>query len=168
MLGVANGVLFGSGGALSAFAAGSQVSLTPASVVVAAGQQATLDVVISTDEPVRGVQMQFRYDLKVIQVDSVTQGTFFSTWADANGARANLVFPFTPDNVAGETKVGGIALFGGPGGQGQGASGSGTLLTIHLTGLSGASGTTSALDMNKLIVADTQGQAVRCRSPPRR
>src|SRR5579859_4655532 len=149
MLGAANGVLFGSGGALSAFAAGSQVNLAPASVVVAAGQQATVDVDITTDEPVRGVQLRLRYNPKVVQVDSVTEGTFFSTWADANGARANLVFPFTPDNAAGETKVGGIALFGGPGGQGHGASGSGTLLTIHLTGLSGASGTTSALDMDK-------------------
>jgi hypothetical protein len=141
----------------AAAASTTTIKLTPASVTVGPGRQASIDVAISTDVPVRGVQTKFVYDPTAIHIENVTEGSFFKDWAAKNGATSNLVFPFTPDNTAGQTKVGGLALFGGQ--PNQGTSGQGTLLTIHVTGAPLAHGS-STIDLDKLVLADAAGQPV--------
>ena len=142
-------------------AASALVTFSPASVVVGPGQQTTIDVVVSSDVPIRGVQLKLRYDPKAVQIVDVAQGDFLSKWASDHGAAANLVFPFTPDNAVGETKVGAVALFGGPPGPAEGVTGSGTLLKVRLTGASGDSQKPTHLDMDSLVLADASGERVQ-------
>jgi hypothetical protein len=141
----------------TAFAAGVEVRLAPATLVVSAGQQATLQVMLSSDVPLRGAQLKVTFDPSVVRIDNVTEGPFFRRWADQNGATAHMVFPFTPNNQTGETLVGGIALFGGP--AHVGASGSAPLVTIQLTGLATSAAHTT-LDLGAVILADSESRKV--------
>jgi hypothetical protein len=107
-----------------------------------------------------------KWNPALLQLDSVVQGTFFSTWASANGQTAFLM-QGTIDNTAGTLTGASIALLGGslpP----AGVTGSGTFLELRMTAKS--SNGTSAIDICELplpggspapvLVGDTASQAI--------
>lgn len=141
-----------------ALAADVEVRADPPALVVGPGDRATVNVVLSSDVALRGAQLKIKYDPGVVQIDSIVDGPYFSAWAKKHGATAPMVFPFTPDNTTGETKVGGIAVFGGL--PHVGASGSAPLITVHLTGASRADTASTTLDFGAVILADQESQKV--------
>ena len=142
-----------------AHAASAQISLEPTSLVVQPGGHMNVAVQLSTDVAVRGLQFMLRYDPRLLHIDGVYDGNFFADWAAQNGAHAQTVFPFTPDNEHGITTVGGIALFGGP--PTAGPVGSGTVVKLQVTvPPDAANGTTTSIEFDKVILADTQAKEV--------
>jgi hypothetical protein len=118
---------------------------------VSAGQEFTVDVVINTQPEVRGAQGALSFDPALFEVTDVTEGTFLSDWASANGVQT-LVFPEPDiDNAAGHVSDIGVAIIGTVQG---GPSGSGVLWTYHMKAKNGASGT-STLTLSNVHVSDT-------------
>jgi hypothetical protein len=107
-----------------AHASSTSVTFQPPTVSVNPGESFKLDVVVTSDTSARALQFGLRYDPSVVQIDKVTDGTYFQTWARGIGAQAITAVPFRPDNANGTLSVGGISILGGPAGS-TGPTGSG-------------------------------------------
>src|ERR1700738_4078083 len=110
-------------------AAGTNLVINPSSASVNPGDSFQVDVVLTTDTPTRGVQFGLMYDARLVQIEQVTPGLFYSRWSDANGGQGAAVMPFQPHNEAGRLSTGAIALLGGPV---DGPTGSGTVLSLQM------------------------------------
>lgn len=62
----------------STAAAASKVTLQPTSKNVYAGENITLDVIVTPDTQISGIQFDLEYDGSLFQVASVTEGNLFS------------------------------------------------------------------------------------------
>lgn len=134
------------------------ITISPSSTAIQPGEQFSLDVVMSSDEPTRGIQLGLHYDPQRLSVNRVTpDATFYATWAKSNGAQAKAVIPFTNDPAAQHISTGGIILFGGP--PTDGPTGTGTLLHLELTAAPDAQGQTS-IDFENLIVSNRWAESV--------
>jgi hypothetical protein len=111
------------------------------------GQDVTLNVMITSDVPVNGVQFGLTFDPTIVSVTSVNPGTFLSDWAALNGASVIELPPWAPDNIHGSVYVGALSLVGEP--INAGPSGSGLVATIVLHTL--ASGSTSIAFTSPLV-----------------
>jgi hypothetical protein len=109
----------------------SQVSVSPASQAVANGASFTVNLDINTNTASRGWQMNVNFDATKMQCTGVSEGTFLSSYATANGG-GTVAAPgtLTWDNVGGTITIPGWAITGAGSG---GPSGTGTLCTIAFT-----------------------------------
>src|SRR5262245_36736898 len=144
----------------TARAAGASLSASPQTLVVAPGEQQRLEVIITTDVPTRGLQLALKWDPKVLQVDRVAAGKFYSDWATARGGQVSMIPQMSPDNAGGKTTIGGLAILGGSNPAGgnatDGPRGNGAALTVTVTGKQGAAGTT-LLEFTNVVVSGVGG-----------
>lgn len=62
----------------STAAAASKVTLQPSSKTVYAGENITLDVIVTPDTQISGIQFDLEYDGSLFQIASVTEGNLFT------------------------------------------------------------------------------------------
>jgi len=138
-------------------AASAELTFSPPSLVVDAGGRFNVDVVVTTDIATRGLQFGIAYDPALVQIDEVSDGSFYASWATAHGAQAATVIHFKPNNTTGHVSIGGMALFGA---SWDGPSGTGPVLHLAGTARPGASGT-ATLAFESPWVTSAQGAPIR-------
>ena len=137
-------------GQAAAQGAGAGLGLAPVSVD--AGDAFTVTLVITSDVPTRGAQLDLLFDPTVVRLNSVAQGSFYSSWAQANGSGSTAYFPPAINNTAGTATALAIAILGGT--TGAGPTGQGALATLQMTAL--ANGVTPLVITNTIVVSDSQ------------
>ena len=136
---------------------GTNISLSPDSVSVNAGDSFDVDVMIDTDGLVRGVQFALDFDPSLLEVASVDEGPFLKDWAKSNSA-TTLVFPQAEiDNGAGHVSDMGIAAMGAVPGA---PTGHGVVATYHLKAKAGAKGV-SPLKLSDVVASDDQANTIQ-------
>ena len=120
------------------------------------GEAFDVVVKITSDQPSRGAQAALKFDPKLVDVVGVVEGDYYKTWALANGG-STVMMPSTPapDNAQGLTRSVGVAILGGK--VGDGATGSGTMLTYKLKARAGATGTAQFDLQDALVLGLDQG-----------
>jgi hypothetical protein len=113
------------------FAAGVNMYVSPPSQTVDPGDPFNVVIMIDTDTMTRGAQCSISFDPSLAQVTSVTEGTFYSSWASSHGG-GTFWQPPTVDNVAGTITNAAVAVTGAPG---AGPIGTGDFIEIHMTAL---------------------------------
>ena len=114
-------------------ASNSSMSLSPSLKSVTVGAQFGVDIVLDVDpaHPSSAAQAAVQFDPTILQCEGVDEGTFFSDWAQNNGA-STLLFPAgTCDNTGGQLSDTGVTILGGSGGP----TGQGTFLTLHFSAI---------------------------------
>jgi hypothetical protein len=132
------------------------VSVTPASQAVANGATFTIDMNIDTDTASRGWQMNVNFDAGKLTANSVTEGSFLSAYAAANGGMTIPAGAATIDNVAGTITIPGYAIMGAGTG---GPTGTGTLCTISFTAKTGIDDFAS-ITPTGVVISDVTGTAI--------
>jgi hypothetical protein len=134
---------------------GTSVSISMADRNVKQGDEFTVDVRVKTDALCRGAQFDLSFDPALMKCDSVSEGSFLSDWAAANGA-ITVMIPQSPsiDNSQGRVPTIGIAIMGGSAG---GATGSGVVCTYHFTALADGKAEPTLSDV---VLSDESGQAI--------
>jgi hypothetical protein len=100
------------------------LTVTPPSGLVQVGQTFTVSVAINTTPASRGAQFALDFDPTAIHCQAVSEGSFYKTWAQANGGDTYFsVLPLPAcDNAAGHVNDAAIAVTtiqpGGATGQG--------------------------------------------------
>ena len=117
---------------LPVFADTANLSISPASQTAPLGSFFDITVDISVDEESRSAQLSMNWDPALVQLNSVTEGTFYSSWASGHGA-STIMIAGTINNTAGTLTGQAISILGGSAG---GANGSGQLMTLHFQALS--------------------------------
>lgn len=133
-----------------------EVSVTPASQAVANGATFTIDMNIDTDTASRGWQMNVAFDAAKLTANSVTEGSFLSDYASANGGGTIPAGAATIDNVAGTITIPGYAITGAGT---DGPTGTGTLCTISFTAKTGIDDFASIAPTG-VVIADVTGTAI--------
>lgn len=110
----------------------------------------TLDVFLEIDTvpSSRAAQFSLAFNPEVLSCISITEGTFYSDWAAANGASTFIVPKPVCDNQTGLVTKMGIILLGGRGGP----NGSGSLAVFRFKAVGEG---TSPLTIGDAVVADT-------------
>jgi hypothetical protein len=132
------------------------VSVAPASQAVANGATFTIDMNIDTDTASRGWQMNVNFDASKLTANSVTEGSFLSAYAAANGGMTIPAGAATIDNVAGTITIPGYAIMGAGTG---GPTGTGTLCTISFTAKTGIDDF-AGITPTGVVIADVTGTAI--------
>ena len=89
------------------------VSISPASQTAANGATFNVNLAINTFvTPVRGWGANINFDASKLTCNGVTDGTFLSSWASANGDGTTLGGSATIDNTAGTVTIPGDAITG--------------------------------------------------------
>ena len=127
------------------------VSVSPSSQSVANGATFTVGIAINTNTAVRGWQMNVLFDSGKLTFNSVTEGTFLSAYATANGGGTTSAGAAT--DSGGNISIPGYVITGA--GQG-GPIGTGTLCTISFTAKSGVDNFASITPAS-VILADYNG-----------
>jgi hypothetical protein len=117
------------GSSVAAQTVGTFLSVSPPGVAVAPGHRFELDIMITSDTPTRGVQFALTYDPKLVEIDHVDAGEFYSDWASAHSGQAGVVVPFSSSGAEGRTSIGALAVLANAEG---GAQGSGRLARVTL------------------------------------
>jgi hypothetical protein len=126
-------------------AGAARMQFEPSPLQLRVGQAATIDLVIDLDPgvPTRGAQAGLRYDPRLISVDGMEPGPFYTDWADKHGADWITLPEWRPDQTRGEVSVGAVALLGTNSSNRaltDGPTGRGSFARLHLRAL--APGTT--------------------------
>ena len=143
------------------------VSTVPSVSNVSAGGTFDVDVVVNTDSATRGLQFVVSWDPTLVQCTGAVSGTFYSSFASANGGDvfylpSNNAYDNTagrfPKNTASQTQTAtaqNIAITGasGPNSTYLGPTGTGNAYILHMTALSGASGT-ATFTLTEVILGD--------------
>ncbi len=137
------------------FAADLNMYVDPVSQTVSPGASFSVQIRVSTDIASRSAQCDVQFDPSLIQVNSVTEGTFYSGWASAHGG-ATYWQPPTIDNAAGLIDDAAISLTGA---KGQGVTGSGTFIVINMQAKAGVNGT-SAITLVETIIGSLDHQGM--------
>jgi hypothetical protein len=135
----------------------SQAKVSAEHVTVQSGQSFTEDIRISSNTPLRGAQLQLSFDPALVQIDQVTEGSFFKDWAQANQASTMFLPQPTVDNTQGTVSSMALIVAGGNSG---GVTGSGVLCTVHGVTKSGACGV-SSINLNEVMVADANANSMK-------
>jgi hypothetical protein len=139
---------------------GTSISIEPSTQTINQGESFTVNVIISTDVAARSAQFDLSWDANYIQIDSVTEGTFFSDWAAANGATTYFTAGML-NNLAGRLDGAAVALMGGSAG---GVTGTGTFIQLHGTAkTAGGSGVVTLRferDATGVIIGDLNSQQI--------
>jgi hypothetical protein len=125
------------------------MSISPPAQIVNPGDTFTVDVVLAINGLTRAAQCDLSFDASLVQVDSVTEGSYYSDWATAHGGTTYFNTE-TIDNTVGTVTGAGVSILGGGSG---GQTGSGVFITLNMTAKTGVSGT-SLLHLFEVIVAD--------------
>lgn len=135
--------------------------LQPAELTVQPGEAFVLDVVISSDIPLRGAQCGIEYDPNLLQVDKVTEGEFFKEWLSQRKTGPEdqtLMFPEPrPDNTIGWVNEVGVTVMGGP--RREGVTGSGVFLRYHMRARNKVSGEATVV-LSNTLAADLKGSEI--------
>ena len=143
------------------------VSTVPSVANVSAGGTFDVDVVVNTDSATRGLQFVVSWDPTLVQCTGVAAGTFYSSFASANGGDvfylpSNNAYDNTagrfPKNTASQTQsptAQNIAITGasGPNSTYLGPTGTGNAYILHMKALSGASGT-ATFTLTEILLGD--------------
>jgi hypothetical protein len=144
-------LLYGGTGPIASLAAAQQfpvtVSIDPAQVSVAAGDQFEVAVVIAGMADLGGFQLLLQYDPALIQIDEVSLGEFL-------GSTGRDVVPLGPnvDSTAGRVDVGAFSS-----GTTAGASGTGVLVKLACTAMQAGQGT---LGLANIVLSDTKAATI--------
>jgi hypothetical protein len=133
-------------------AAGVNMYISPTTQTVDPGDSFNVVVMIDTDTQTRGAQCDVSFDPSLVHVGSVTEGTFYSSWASSNGG-GTYWQPPTVDNVAGTITGAAVAVTGAPG---AGPTGTRDFIEIQMTALTGVDGT-SAITLANALIGDIDG-----------
>ena len=148
------GALFADAGPASAAVTG--MSISPAVQTVSPRANFDIVVALNTSVPSRGGQCALSFNPTLMQCNSVTEGSFYKGWAQANSS-STIVFPQpTINNSTGQVTLIGIAIMGTKDG---GASGGGEFCTCHMTAKSGSGGT-SAVTLSDVAIIDPSGDMI--------
>ena len=126
------------------------MSISPSTQTVDPGESFDVNIVVDTTGLTRIAQCDLSFDPSMVQVDSVTEGTYYSDWASAHGGQTYFMAG-TIDNSAGTIAMSGVSILGGDAG---GQTGSGTFITIHMTAKTGVSGTSPLILPAEGVIAD--------------
>jgi hypothetical protein len=137
---------------MPAFADTANLSFNPASQSVDKLESFTVAVMINVDEATRSAELSLSWDPALLRLDDADEGTFYSTWASANGG-FTFFMAGTINNTAGTLEAAAISILGGAAG---GPSGSGTLMTFDFTALS--TDGISSLELDGVTVGDASSQ----------
>jgi hypothetical protein len=148
------GVLAGSAPAMAQQS--STIGFSPGVTEANPGDSFSVDVVVDLAEEIRGAQFGLKFDPSVIQISSVSEGTYLKDWAKGNQAQSAAAVPFQVDNNRGEVSIGGIILLGGT--TNGGPSGQGVLATVKGT-VTGDGSAGSALTLTAVKFASTRPDA---------
>lgn len=137
-------------------AANAVVSVVPSVSTVSPGGNFDVSIEVTTNAPSRSCQVILNWDPTKVTCNSVDSGTFYTSFAQQNNMTADLM-PSTlaVDNTIGKFPPGAdvqgttqyaetVFLLGGNAasdGTYPGAQGTGVVFVLHMTALSGASGT---------------------------
>jgi len=136
--------------AAPAAAAGLHMYIDPPSRTVQPGEAFTVYVMLDIDQESRGVQIDLSWNPALVDVTSVSEGTFYT------GAGFNTFYwPPTLDHTNGILNDGAIAVIGGSGG----ASGVGPAFVIQMVARTHVSGT-SPLHLYNVILSDNYAHAL--------
>lgn len=115
-------------------AANARMSVEPAILLVgAAGETFKIDITIVSDKPTRGAQVEIKYNPQIMSCQSVTEGTFYKSWATSNGGGTILYPEPIFDNNAGKMSVASVIITGAVVGGNQTAAGGPTTKGIFLS-----------------------------------
>jgi trimeric autotransporter adhesin len=131
------------------------MSISPSSQTVNAGDTFSVDVTLNTTGQTRGAQFSMNFDPALVEVNTITEGTFYSDWATSNPPAFTYFQPGTINNTAGTVSMYAVGILNGSGGP----TGSGTFIVINMTAKASVSGT-SVLDLIDTFVWDETGTAV--------
>ena len=110
-------------------ASNSTVAISPATATVPPGAAFDVSVTLTTDANIRGVQGALTFDPSLLEVDSVSEGSFLKDWASAH-SDSTMIFPQANiDNTAGTVSDIGISMMGTTPG---GPTGTGILFIYHM------------------------------------
>jgi hypothetical protein len=134
-------------------AAGTSVSISPDTQTVSPGSSFTVDIAIDTDQTTRATRFDVAFDPSLVELNSISEGTFYSDWIAANGAVGDSTYLANGiiDNTAGTLTSCGVTLLSTATG---GASGTGTVITLNMTAKTSVSGT-SALALTSKVWDET-------------
>ena len=127
------------------------------SVANPANFSVTLNINTNGPKQVRVWQADLTFDPTKVQCTSITEGTFFSTWASSHSASTTFGTPVI-DNIGGR-----LSLYGGILGADEagGATGNGgALATINFSVRSGASNTDALISLANPLLADAIGASI--------
>lgn len=124
------------------------MSISPDTQTVDAGDPFTVDVVVDLGVPSLAAQFDLSFDPSLVQVDSVTEGTLYSS-GGTTYFNAGAI-----DNTAGTVTGIGVSLLGG-----TPVTEAGTFATIHMTAKTSEGGT-SPLTLSGVIVADASAEPI--------
>jgi len=132
------------------------VYVSPTSQAVANSATFTVNMDINTDTASRGWQMNVSFDAGKMSANSVTEGTFLSAYAIANGGGTVSGGAATIDNVGGTITIPGYAITGAGT---SGPTGTGILCTISFTAKA-AINTFASITPTGVVVSDVDGIAI--------
>ena len=138
------------------------MAISPASIAASGiGSAVNFDILLSSDSPTRGAQAAISFNPAVLSCSSVTEGTFYSAWATANGG-STIMLPSRPaiDNVNGKIATASISILGAaatpdPQGRIGGVTGSGVFLSVTCQAVGNG---VSAIILSDVQVGDDRSQ----------
>jgi hypothetical protein len=98
-----------------------------------------------------------KFDPSLVQIDRVSNGSFYANWANAKGGSMANPVPFRPNNERGEVPPGAVIVLGGP--PQDGATGSGTVLSLQMVARAGVAGR-GAIDFSTGVVSSAGAQTI--------
>jgi hypothetical protein len=136
------------------FADSNRIYVYPATQTVDPGDSFTISINVGMATMNRGAQCDIYFDPALVQVDSVTEGYYYSDWVASDGAFTFYMAP-TIDNVNGVIDNASVAVIGGNNPT-SGPTGSGVVFDINLTAKTGVNGA-SAITLVNAKVVDAEG-----------
>lgn len=129
------------------------------------GDSFTIDVIINTNMASRGAQVALTFDPSALECTGVTEGNFYSTWANANGVSTTMM-PSSPaiDNTSGTVEVTAVSIMGESAAEqaGQtlgGAQGQGVFLSYQMTAKSGVN-KNAAIKLSDVELLDSNASPI--------
>ena len=132
------------------------VGVSPSSQAVANGAPFTVNLAINTNQQSRGWGANVNYDASRLIVNSVSEGTFLSTYAIANGGGTVSGGAATDNSTSGTITIPGYAITGAGTG---GPTGTGTLCTISFTAKTGIDNYAS-IGLSSVVVSDQNANSI--------
>ena len=128
------------------------VSVSPSSQAVANGATFNVNISIKTNTAVKAWGLDVYFNASELTANSVTEGSFLSAYATANGGGTTSGGAATLDNTLGHITIPGYAMTGSFSG---GAMGTGTLCTISFTAKTGIDNYSSInIDPASVVIPD--------------
>jgi hypothetical protein len=149
-------------------AAAARMQFEPGQMQLRVGQSAILDLVIDLDPgvPTRGAQAGLRYDPRLLSVEGMEPGSFYTDWADQHDADWITLPAWKADQTRGEVSVGAIALLGTNNANRaltDGPTGHGTFARLHLRALAPGTTRLQLLDPAVSVPGPSTSVAIRSR-----